>query len=160
MKSSNPFAQYADFKSANTIQHKYNPFAFTFTTSKKIRFIESTGEELRVVKPEQGKEYLKCTYIVYFRSHDGYCSETEDPEDAGYELETQKLVVLYFTIPSDLTDSEGKFNLELLDGEANLINSDDTAHYFKTWTTESACCGVCGYTNLYWPQFVEWVKIV
>jgi len=158
MKSSNPFAQFAQHNT--NVEPKFNPFAFTFTSGKKIRFIESTGEELRVTKTEQGNQYLKCTYIVYFRSHDGYCSETEDPEEAGYELETQKLVVLYFTLPSDLSDSAGNFNVDLFDDESNLINTDATAHYFKTWTTEASCCGVCGYTDLYWPQFIEWVKIV
>ena len=160
MKSSNQFSQNSGYESVVNTKPKSNPFAFTFTSGNKIKFNNSTGKELRVINPEQGKSYLKCTYIVYFRSHDGYCSETEDPDDVGYELETQKLVVLYFSVPSDLTDSSGNFNLELLDDEANLINSDETAHYWTKWTSESACCGVCGYTDLYWPQYIEWVKIV
>jgi hypothetical protein len=163
MKSSNPpVPQYSDHESADNLKSKTNPFAFTTseTSSKKFKWMPGSDGHLRVSKQEPGQYYLKCTYIVYFRSHDGYCSETEDPEEAGYELETQKLVVLYFSVPSDLTDNSGNFNAKLLDDQANLINSDETAHYFKTWSVESSCCGVCGYTDLYWPQFVEWVKVV
>lgn len=162
MKSSNTFEQYADFESNCNLKPKPNPFAFTISNanSKKIKWVSGSNGHLRATTQEPGQCYLKCTYIVYFRSHDGYCSETEDPENAGYELETQKFVGLYFSIPSDLSDGSGNINAELLDDQANLINSDKTAHYFKTWSTESSCCGVCGYTDLYWPQFIEWVKIV
>ncbi len=161
MKSSNPFAHYDQYESVVKSKPKSNPFAFTYTGDKKIRFNSgSSGKELRVTKTVPGSSYLKCTYIVYFRSHDGYCSETEDPEKAGYELETQKMVVLYFNVPLDLSDETGSLNLDLLDAEANLINNEETKQYFSTWSSESACCGVCGYTDLYWPQFIEWVKIV
>ena len=138
-----------------------NPFKFVYTSSKKIKFDpESNGKSLRVIKQESGKYYLKCTYIVYFRSHDGYCSQVEDCDKSGYELETQKLVVLYFSIPSDLIDELGSINHNLLDNESNLINNEQTDHYYKTWTNQSACSGSCecGYTDLYWPQFIEVVK--
>ena len=138
-----------------------NPFKFVYTNSKKIKFDpESDGKNLRVIKQEPGKYYLKCTYIVYFRSHDGYCSEAENPDTTGYELETQKLVVLHFSIPSDLIDESGGVKPDLLDTEANIIKNEHTEHYYQRWTNQSACSGtcVCGYTDLYWPQFIELVK--
>jgi len=140
---------------------KFNPYKFVFTNTKKIKFEpESDGKNSRVIKQEPGQYYLKCTYIVYFRSHDGYCSETEDPDIVGYELETQKLVVLHFSIPSDLIDESGSVKPDLLDSEANIIKNEHTEHYYQKWFNQSACSGtcVCKYTDLYWPQFIELVK--
>ncbi len=160
MKSSNNFSQYSGYESALKPKPNTNPFAFSCTGKNKIRFHRQSDGPLSVANQIPGQTYLKCTYIVYFRTHDGYCSETEDPDDAGFEHENSKLVVLYFYIPEDLTDSDGNFDMELLDNEANLINSDKTAQYFLSWSNQSACCGVCGYTDLYQPQYIEWVKIV
>lgn len=134
-----------------------NPFAFTYTGNNKIKFHNIQNGHLRVSKQISGQNYLKCTYIVYFRTHDGYCSETEDPDDAGFEHENSRLVMLYFSVPEDLKDSDGNFNTDLLDNDANLINSNKTKKYFLTWSKESSCCGVCGYTDLYQPQYIEYV---
>ncbi len=160
MKSSNNFSQYSNYESALKPKSNSNPFAFSYTGKNKIKFHSESDGHLRVSNQIPGQTYLKCTYIVYFRTHDGYCSETEDPDDAGYELETSKLVVLYFSVPEDLRNTDGNFNLDLLDDEANLINCEQTQMYFKSWSEQSACCGVCGYTDLYQPQYIEWVKIV
>ncbi len=85
-----------------------NPFKFTYVQStNKIRFSNPEAKNTRVINRQPGQQLLKCTYIVYFRSHDGYCSEVEDYEQVGYELETQKLISLYFTVPSDLLDGSG-----------------------------------------------------
>lgn len=158
MKSTNNFPQYLNYKSA--LKPQTNPFAFTCTGKNKIKFHPESDGHLRVSTQVPGQTYLKCTYIVYFRTHDGYCSETEDPDEAGYELETSKLVVLYFSVPEDLTGPDNNFNLDLLDDEANLINCEQTEKYFKSWSEHSTCSGVCGYTDLYQPQYIEWVKIV
>ncbi len=138
-----------------------NPFKFTYNQStNKIRFVVPEAKNTRVINRQPGQQLLKCTYIVYFRSHDGYCSEVDDYEQAGYELETQKLISLYFTVPSNLLDGSGGLDEELLDADCNLVNNDITCNYFSKWSDESACCGVCGYTDLYVPQYIEWVKIV
>jgi hypothetical protein len=137
-----------------------NPFAFAYTGKNKIKFHDESYGHLRVSNQISGETYLKCTYIVYFRTHDGYCSETEDPDDAGFEHENSKIVNLYFSVPEDLKDSDGSFNADLLDGEAKLINSDKTEQYFLSWSEQSSCCGVCGYTDLYQPQYIEYIKIV
>ncbi len=158
MKSTNNFSQYSNYESA--LKPQTNPFAFACTSKNKIKFHTESDGHLRVSTQVSGQTYLKCTYIVYFRLHDGYCSETEDPEEAGYELETSKLVVLYFSIPEELNGPDGNFNPDLLNDEANLINCEQTEKYFLSWSEQSACCGVCGYTDLYQPQYIEWVKIV
>ncbi len=138
-----------------------NPFKFTYNQStNKIRFDRPDAKDARVTDRQSGHYYIKCTYIVYFRSHDGYCSEVEDYDEVGYELETQKLVTLYFTIPEDLTDESGGFDESLLDAECNLANNDRTFNYFLKWSNEASCCGVCGYTDLYVPQYIEWIKVV
>ncbi len=136
-----------------------NPFKFTFDNShKKIRFSTEEASDLRVINKIPGNYYLKCMYIVYFRSHDGYCSEIEDYETSGYELESQKLVTLYFSIPDDLRNEQNEINLNFFDDTQNLKSiSPQYSDYFASWETESACCGVCGYTDLYVPQFVEYI---
>lgn len=136
-----------------------NPFEFTFDNShKKIRFSTEDARQLRVINKVPGNYYLKCMYIVYFRSHDGYCSETEDGEIFGYELESQKLVTLYFSIPDDLRNEQNEINLNFFDDTQNLKSiSPQYSDYFASWETESACCGACGYTDLYVPQFIEWI---
>jgi hypothetical protein len=68
--------------------------------------------------------------------------------------------VLYFSVPEELNGPDGNFNPDLLNDEANLINCEQTEKYFLSWSEQSACCGVCGYTDLYQPQYIEWVKIV
>lgn len=137
-----------------------NPFAFAYTGKNKIKFHHESYGRLRVSNQISGETYLKCTYIVYFRTHDGYCSETEDPDDAGFEHENSKIVNLYFSVPEDFKDSDGSFNADLLDVEAKLINSDKTEQYFLSWSEKSSCCGVCRYTDLYQPQYIEYIKIV
>ncbi len=138
-----------------------NPFKFTYNKStKKIRFVNSIATNSRVINRQPGQHLLKCTYNVYLRSHDGYCSEVEDYEQVGYENETQKLICLYFHIPSDLFDESGMLDESLLDNDGNLVNSERTCKYFSKWSDESSCCGVCGYTDLYIPEYIEWVKIV
>ncbi len=165
MKASNPFSYYG--QPSNSYLHygqpyqQTNPFEFTFNGARaKIKFSKIEAKNSRVNNPVTGQQLLKCTYIVYFRSHDGYSSEVDDYDQVGYELETQKLVCLYFTIPSELTDESGSLNPDLLDNEGNLLNNEHTQQYFIKWSNESACCGVCGYTDLYVPQYIEWVKIV
>ncbi len=96
----NHHPEYSYLKNNYMVKPMLNPFKFTYVQStNKIRFSNPEAKNTRVTDGQPGQHYIKCTYIVYFRSHDGYCSEVKDYEQVGYELETQKLISLYFTIP-------------------------------------------------------------
>ncbi len=69
-------------------------------------------------------------------------------------------ILLLKTYTSDLSDESSGLDPNLLDNDGNLVNNDRTCNYFSKWSDESSCCGVCGYTDLYVPQYIEWVKIV
>jgi hypothetical protein len=122
-----------------------NPFSFTYENSKKkIKFYNDNARELRVINKQPGNYYLKCTYIVYFRSYNKY-------ED---EPETQKMVTLHFSIPDDLRNDCGEIDLNLFDNNQNLKSSESA--YFTTWKNDYES-DECKYTELYVPQFIEWI---
>jgi hypothetical protein len=122
-----------------------NPFSFTYDSpKKKIKFCNDIGRELRIINKVPSNYYLKCTYIVYFRSYNKY---EEEPE-------TQKIVTLHFSIPSDLRNTSGEINLSLFDSNQNLKSSDSI--YFTSWKNDYKSDD-CTYTELYVPQFIEWI---
>jgi hypothetical protein len=122
-----------------------NPLKFTYDShEKKIKFCDDLGRQLRVINKVHGDYYLKCTYIVYFKSYNKY-----EPEP-----ETQKFTTLHFSIPSDLRNDLGEIDLTLFDNNQNLKSSDSP--YFTSWKREYES-DESKYIELYVPQFIEWV---
>lgn len=122
-----------------------NPLKFTYDShEKKIKFCNDLGRQLRVINKVHGNYYLKCTYIVYFKSYNKY-----EPEP-----ETQKFTTLHFSIPTDLRNDTGEIDLTLFDDNQNLKSSDSP--YFTSWKHEYES-DESRYVELYVPQFIEWV---
>ena len=124
-----------------------NPFSFSYESSKKkIKFYNDNARELRVINKQPGNYYLKCTYIVYFKTYNKY-----EPE-----AETQKFTTLHFSIPTDLRNDLGEIDLTLFDDNQNLKSLDSP--YFISWENEYES-EESRYTELYVPQFIEWIII-
>jgi hypothetical protein len=122
-----------------------NPFRFTYDShEKKIKFCNDNARDLRVINKISGNYYLKCTYIVYFKTYNKY-----EPEP-----ETQKITTLHFSIPNDLHNNLGEIDLTLFDDNQNLKSQDSS--YFTSWKKDYER-DECKYTELYVPQFIEWV---
>ena len=122
-----------------------NPLQFTYDShEKKIKFCNDTSRQLRVINKVHGTYYLKCTYIVYFKSYNKY----------EHEPETQKFTTLHFSIPTDLRNDSGEIDLNLFDNNQNLKSSDSP--YFTSWKREYESDD-SSYIELYVPQFIEWV---
>lgn len=126
-----------------------NPLRFTYDSlNKKIKFCNDSTRELRVINRQAGTYYLKCTYIVYFKTYNKY-----EPEP-----ETQKFTTLHFSIPSDLRNESGEIDLTLFDDEQNLKSTDSP--YFTAWRHDYKSGDSDNeFTNIevYVPQFIEWV---
>ncbi len=123
-----------------------NPFTFTYDSSnKKIKFSNDSARQLRVINKVSNNYYLKCTYIVYFKCYNKY-------ED---EPETQKMITLHFSIPDDLRNDHDEINLTLFDNNKNL-KSPELSKYFTSWKNDYES-DECRYTELYVPQFIEWI---
>jgi hypothetical protein len=133
-----------------------NPLSFSCNEIAGFDFFHDLGKKSYVFHDDvvSGERYLKMVVRYVERSHNDEsdaCSLygfDENEENEEYALDPVELTV-YFKIPTDWCDTEGRLRDEYMDDEWELKKDhEDTENMYTSWKAHAWCNG-SGYCNLH-----------